>query len=76
MHRPWTFADVRSVLLAILLWHAFVSALVWVAAERTTVNRIRAEAECPAGKPFKRVLWLNDMRVDCHYLRQQERRKP
>ena len=74
--RPWTLPDVRDVLLAVVIYHAGIVALAWWAAERTTVNRIKAAAECPAGPVFKRVLWLDEMRVDCHYLRQQERRKP
>ena len=58
----------RDVLIALAIWHLGIMALTWWAAERTTVNRIRAEAECPGPEPVaRRVLDMKTMKLSCVY---------
>lgn len=65
---PWTLPDIRSVALAILIYHGAIAALVWWAAERTTINRLEAAAECPGPELVaRRVIDYRTMQVSCVY---------
>ena len=66
--RPWTLPDVRDVLLAVLIWHAGIVGIAWWAGDKTAVNRMRAQAECPGPEPVaRREIEYGSGKVRCVY---------
>lgn len=48
---------------------AFVAGL--EVGDRTAIQRVRAEARCPAGPVARRVVYLDRARVECTYYRER-----
>lgn len=65
-----TFADFqhhRDMAVFVTCMAAAVFAIAFDLGERNVTNRLRAEAACPAGPVARRVIHLDQPRVECTY---------